>query len=171
MAHLSARVGRGGTGADRALTGQAAATVVAPVPLAASLPGAPQVAVQLAACSLVRPDVAVNRLVADRELLRAAESARHLLRAPVLAQQRLDPLPVARRKPPVASRPRASPSCVPVGELRAVGGVAPGAIAPDLAPDGAAVAPEQAGDRGGGEAPLPQQAQGVPFREGDLVIR
>src|SRR6266568_4971507 len=56
-------------------------------------------------------------------------------------------------------------------ELRAGAPVAGRAVAPHLAPDRAAVAPEHTGDRGGGETALAEQTQGVSFRKGDLVVR
>src|SRR6266536_1620422 len=55
--------------------------------------------------------------------------------------------------------------------LRPVAAVARRLIAPHFAADRAAVAPEPPGDRGGGEALLPQEPHGVPFLAGDLVIR
>src|SRR2546425_419747 len=117
--------------------------------------------------ALVGPDVAVDRLVADRELPLAPQPAGDLLGTPVLPQQRVDPGPLHRREPLIA-RLRAPPPRVPVGQLGAVAAVAAGPIAPDLPPYGAAVVVEHAGDRGGGGAPLPQGPPGGPFLQGDL---
>src|SRR5260221_13420010 len=52
---------------DRAFPGQSAATVVMSIALAALLPAAAQRQMQAPAGALVRPDVAVDRLVADVE--------------------------------------------------------------------------------------------------------
>src|SRR5256712_2560349 len=170
MAHLGARVGRRGAGADRALAGQAAAAVIAPVAFAPLFARSAQVGVQVAAQALVGPDGAVDRLVADREPPLAPRPAGDLLGPPVLPQQRVDPGPLHRREPLIA-RLRAPPPRVPVGQLGAVAAVAAGPIAPDLPPDGAAVVAEHAGDRGGGGGPPPHEAPSVPFLAGPLVVQ
>src|SRR5207237_5542451 len=69
MAHLGARFGRRRAGADRTFAREPAAAVVAAVALAALLARAAQVLVQLPAVALVRPEIAIDRLVADPELL------------------------------------------------------------------------------------------------------
>src|SRR5438876_1955231 len=93
MADLSARVGRRGAGGDRPLAREPATAVVAAVAFAPPLAGAAQMPVQRAAGVLVGPEVAIDRLVADRELLMAPQPARHLLGAPILSEQDLDPRP------------------------------------------------------------------------------
>src|SRR5512134_35576 len=170
MADVVPGVRRGGAGRDGALARQAAAAVIGAVALAAAFLGAAQVPVQRAAHALIRPEVAVDRLVADSELALQSESASYLLWAPVLAQQRSDPGPVHWREPLVASRSRAPPPRIPVSELGAVGGVAVGTIPPDLAQHGAAMPPQDPGDRGRGQAALPQEAERVSFGKGDLSI-
>src|SRR5579859_1569422 len=156
--------------ADQALAREAAPAVVAAVAFAPLLPRAAEVAVKLAPGRLIRPDVAIDGLVADRELPVAAQPAGHLLGTPVLAHQGLDPGPVRGRETPIAPGARAAPPGVPVGHRGAIRAVIPGAIAPELPADRAAVAVEQAGNRGRRFAPSPQEAEGVPFGEGDLAI-
>jgi Carbamoyltransferase C-terminus/Carbamoyltransferase N-terminus len=157
-------------GGDRPLPRQPAAAVVRPVALATLLARAPEVAVELPARALVRPEVPVDGLMTDRERALPLEPARDLLGAPVLAQEPLDPLPVRRGKPAIAPGARPPPPGVPVRELRAIGAVAAAAVALDLPPDGAAMAAEDARDRRGGEALLAKQRKGVSFGKGDLAI-
>src|SRR5439155_1234480 len=112
---LSARVGRRGAGGDRPLAREPATAVVAAVAFAPPLAGAAQMPVQRAAGVLVGPEVAIDRLVADRELLMAPQPARHLLGAPILSEQDLDPRPRLGREPPVASGARALAARVDCG--------------------------------------------------------
>jgi len=62
----------------------------------ALLQDAQQEGIQGAPGRFVRPDGAVDRLVADREGSLPAQPPGHLLRTPVLAQEGVDPLPVRR---------------------------------------------------------------------------
>src|SRR6266702_2632314 len=117
----------------------------------------------------LRPCVDDGRARRDRPL--PGHPAADLLGAPVCPHERLHPRPIRRREPPITPRARAAAPRVPLGELRAVASVAGRAVAPHLAPDRAAVAPEHTGDRGGGETALAEQTQGVSFRKGDLVVR
>src|SRR6266496_4176603 len=103
-------------GADRTFAREPPAAVVAPVAFPALLAGAAQVLVQLPALALVRPDIAIDRLVADPEFLVEPQPPGDLLGAPVLAHQRLDPRPVARREPPVASGVRTPAPRIPLGQ-------------------------------------------------------
>src|SRR2546425_9122281 len=128
MAHLGARVGRRGAGADRALAGQPAAAVVAAVALAALFPRPAQVTVERAPLALVLPEVPIDRLVADRELLVEPPPPGALLGAPVLPHQGLHAGPIRRREPPIAPRAGAPAARIPVSELGAVGAIAPRAI-------------------------------------------
>src|SRR2546422_8892504 len=84
-ARASAAAGRVLIGA---LAGQAAAAVIAPVAFAPLFARSAQVGVQVAAQAVVGPDVAVDRLMADRELPLAPQPAGDLLGTPVLPQQR-----------------------------------------------------------------------------------
>ncbi len=127
--------------------------------------------VERAAAAFVSPDVAVDRLVADREVPPAPQPAGDLLRTPVLAEERLHLRPRRGREPAVAPGARAPAPGIPVGELGAVGPVAVRSVAAHLAPDRAAVPAQQPGDRCGRRSPLAQQPQGISFGEGDLVIR
>src|SRR5579859_1607852 len=149
---------------------EAAPTVVAAVAFAALLPGPAEVAVKLAPGRLIGPDVAIDGLVADRELAVAPQPAGDLLGTPVLAHQHLDPGPVRGREAAIAPGARAAAPRVPVGELGPVRTIAGSPVTPELTADRAPVAVEQAGDRGGAEAVSPQQAEGVPFGGGDLAI-
>src|SRR5712671_1891125 len=170
MPDLCAGLGRRGARRDRPFAGQPPPAVVAAVAFAALLPGAAQVRVQRPAGGFVRPEVAIDRFVADRELVVCSQPASNLLGAPILPHERLHPRPVRGYEPPIAPRPRAASLRVPIGELGAVAPVPGRAVAPDLAADRAAVAPEHPGDRGGAQAASPQYAQRISFRAGDLVI-
>src|SRR2546428_13276049 len=76
-----------GARADGAFAGEAAAAVVAAVALAAPLPRAAEMLIQRAAAPFVGPDVAIDRLVTDREPAVTAPPARHLLPTPILPQK------------------------------------------------------------------------------------
>jgi len=100
----------------------------------------------------------------------AAEMAGHLVGAPVPLQQTAYQGPGGGREVTVAAGLRPAPAGVPLGELGAVGPIAGGADAVDLAPDGAAVTPQGMRDLRAGAAGLPQGAERVPFLYGDLSI-
>src|SRR2546425_9425282 len=150
MPELLARLDARRPGGDRAFARQAAAAVVAAVALAPLFACAAQVLVERAAGALVGPDVAIDRLMADGELAVAPQPASHLLRAPIFPQQHLDPCPLGGRELLIAAGGRASAAGGPNGERGAGGAVAVGAISPGLPPNGAPVAPQRAGERGGG---------------------
>src|SRR5439155_17955475 len=165
------RLDPGRSGGDRPFPRHAAAAVVAAVAFAPLLASAAQVGVERPPGRLVRPDVAVDGLVADLEAALAPQPTGHLLGTPVLDEEDPDPLQVRARELPIASGVRAPAAGVPVGERGTVGAVAAGAIPPDLPEDGAPVPPEGARDRGRAQAASPQHAERISFREGDLVIR
>src|SRR2546427_7280547 len=96
--------------------------------------------IQCAAAPFVGPDVAIDRLVADREPAVTAEPARHLLRTPILPQELLDLRPLSGRELPIASGVRAAAAGVPLGELGAIRPIARGPIALHLPRHGAAMA-------------------------------
>src|SRR5215207_9548755 len=104
VADAAAGLDLGGSLRDQALAGESAAAVVSAVALAPPLPGASQVGVERPAPLLIPPDVAVDRLVADREEAGAGEVARDLLGAPLAAQQPVDYGEVFRREALVAAR-------------------------------------------------------------------
>src|SRR6266849_830643 len=126
--------------------------------------------VERAAGPLLGPDVAIDRFVTDLESLMTAEPARHLLRAPIFAEQRLDLCPLRGGEVPIAPGLRAPAARVPVGELRAIGAVTACLIALDLTQHSAPMPSERTGDRGRAQAASPQHAERISFREGDLVI-
>src|SRR6266545_1417553 len=123
MSDLRAGLGRQGARRDRPFAGQPPPAVVAAVAFAALLAGAAQMLIERAAGVFVRPDVAVDGFVTDREQVEAAQPPRHLLGAPIFPEQLLDLRPVGRRELPIAPGPRASPARVPIGELRAIGAI------------------------------------------------
>src|SRR6266849_4921256 len=121
--------------------------------------------VERAARPLLGPDVAIDRFVTDREPLVTAKPARHLFRAPILAQELLDLRPLSGRELPIAAGGRAAAAGVPLRQLWPITIVAGRAVAPHFAPNRAPVAAEDARDRGRGEAALAEQAQAVSFCE------
>ena len=155
---------------DRAFARQAAAALVGPVPLAPLLPGAAQVRVEVATAPPILPDVAIDGLVTHRQDAVAPQSPSHLLRTPIVPHQGLHPLPVGDGEASVASGAGAPDNGVRLRLLGAVPAVMGVTVAVQLAANGAPVSSEDLGDRSG-RAPLPsQQAQGVPFSGGDLVV-
>jgi hypothetical protein len=127
--------------------------------------------IERAAGVLVGPDVAIDRFVADPQQAEAAQPARHLVGTPIFAEQLLDLRPLHARELSIAARVGAPAAGVPVGELGAIGPVTVRAVALDLAPDRAAVAVQEPGDRGGRQPALTQQTQRVSFRKGDLAVQ
>jgi len=83
VADARAVLGRRGAGSDRALPGEAAATVIAGVAFAALFAGATEVGGQGAAGAQVIPDVAVDGFMTDGEEPVAAQPPGDLLGAPV----------------------------------------------------------------------------------------
>ncbi len=130
-----------------ALPGESPATVISPVALAAMLRDDAQVRPQGAALLLVRPDVAVDGFVADREQAEARTPADHLLGTPIFPQQGFDERPVRGAELAVAPRNPTAPVRV---ALRLEGPVGPTIDAPDvpayLPADGAAMPTHFAGD-------------------------
>src|SRR5712692_8277824 len=98
--------------------------------------------VERAAAALLGPDVAVDRLMADREQLVATEPPRNLFGTPIFPQQLLDLRPFDRGELSIASGTRAPAPRVPIREQRAIGPIARGPIALHLPRHGAAMAPE-----------------------------
>src|SRR5262245_48235939 len=127
--------------------------------------------VQRAAGAFVGPDVAVDRLVADRELAVAPEPAGHLLRTPIFPQQHLDPRPVGSGELLIAPRSGATAAGIPIGELRAVAAVAGCAVAPEFTPDRAPMTTKDPRDGGRPQPSSSQQAERISFRRGDLVVQ
>ena len=117
------------------------------------------------------PDVAVDRFVADREQLEPVEPAGDLFRTPILPQQLLDLGPVGCGELAVAPRAGPASAGIPVGELGAIAAVAVGAIALHLAPDRAAVAAQNPGDRRATQPSPSQQTERISFGSGDLAVQ
>jgi len=145
--------------------------IVAAVAFAALLACTPEMDVQLPPLALVRPDVAVDRFMADAEAAVPPQIAGHLLRTPLLLEQPAHPPQVGRREPSIAPGSRPPAAGVPVRQLRAVGAVARRAIALDFPQDGAPMPPEDPGHRGWGQPLAPEQAERISFFEGDLAVR
>jgi hypothetical protein len=161
-------LGAGGALGDRALAGEPAAAVVAAIALAPLLPRAAELRVQHAAALTILPDVAIDRLMTDRQAALGREASGDLLRAPLLGQARPHEVPGVATEAPIPAGPCAAPRGIPVGEFGPVVAVVALGIAAQLAANGAPVAPEYAGDGGGGAPLPPEQAEGVAFSGGDL---
>jgi hypothetical protein len=116
------------TSGDRPLPREPAPTVVVAVALAALLAGAAQVGVETAAGALVGPDVPVDGLVADLELVLAPEAAGDLFGTPVLPELGKDLGPLGGREALVAAGVRAPAPGVPISELGAVAAIVPGGV-------------------------------------------
>src|SRR3989304_1319684 len=110
----------GGPRRDGALPGEAPAAVVCPVAFAAVLPRTAEMQIELAARSLVGPEVPVDGLVTDLQEPAAMKPARDLFWAPVFAHERLDASPVRRLESGVPARARPASQRVPVRELRPI---------------------------------------------------
>ena len=109
---------------------------------------AAQVRVQRAAVLLVRPDLAVDALVADRGDLRHFHRVGDLLRAPLKLKQHDHRLPNRRVDSQVASGSTAPPAGATVSLEWSVETIVFAAVALQLAADGAGVPVEDAGDAG-----------------------
>src|SRR2546422_9259658 len=130
-----------GARADGAFAGEAAAAVVAAVALAAPLPRAAEMLIQRAAAPFVGPDVAIDRLVTDREPAGTAQPAPHLLRTPILPQELLDLRPFAHSEVSISPGTGAAAAGVPLRELGAIRPLARGPGALHLPRPGASMAP------------------------------
>jgi hypothetical protein len=117
MADLSAPIHSRRPISNHAFARQPASAVVA---LAALFAGTPQVRVQRATSFEASPDVAVDRLVADRQFPTPPQIAADLLRAPFLLQQRVNSLPLCCLELAVAPRPVAPGIRSLMGSGRAV---------------------------------------------------
>src|SRR5687768_16978146 len=117
----------------------------------------------------VVPDVAVDRLVTDRELTLERESSRDLLGTPQLPQTIDHDRPLGVGKALVAARAR-TPAA---GHLRCrEWPVAPvsAAVAPQLATDGARVPTQDARDRRLAVAVSPERGKCISLLRGELVV-
>jgi len=108
---------------------------------------------QSTARALVLPDVAVDRLVTDREQPVAPQPPGDLLGAPVLADQCLDTRLVGLRELRVPARAGAASPGIPVRQLRAVRAVAVRVVAVEFANDRAPMPPHDPGGMVVGDRP------------------
>jgi len=92
VADLGALLGSERSFADVSFAGEPTAAVVSTVAFAPPLSSATQEGVERAAEDPIAPDVAIDRLVTDRELAVKKQAARDLLWTQSPAQQRFDTL-------------------------------------------------------------------------------
>lgn len=157
--------------ADVTFAGEAAATVVGAVALAAFFPGPSQVGVERTAEDPIAPDMPIDSLVADGELSVQSQPTADLLGAEALAQQRFHALEVAAGEALIASRAGAPTSGALDGLARPIVAVPPSAIAFEFTRNAAAVAAEVTRDLRLVEALLSQSGENIPLLGGDLAIR
>ena len=89
------------------LASQLAAAVIAPVALAAILARPAQMHIQTAPAGFIVPDMPVDGLMTDAQHTLPAQMPRHLLRAPLLAQQSVHTMQIVHGEVQVAPRPGA----------------------------------------------------------------
>src|SRR5687767_6976577 len=90
MAYVATRLDRCGALRDEAFSSQSSTTIIAAIALATTFTGTSQMGVEPSSRRLIAPDVAVDGLVADREVPRTAQVAGDLLGTPFLADQLID---------------------------------------------------------------------------------
>src|ERR1043166_5910441 len=156
---------------DEALACEPAAAVVSPVALPAPLAGATQVGVEETSLALIPPDVAVDSLVANRELPGAGQVPSDLFGTPLAAEQPVDEREVCCRKAAVAARAEAAPVGALLGLAGAVVAVRARAVAAELAADRAAVAAQGAGHLRLRQALHSECGEHIPLVGGELVVR
>src|SRR5690606_360590 len=98
-----ALLGSSGALANGALAREPAATVIGAIAFTALLAGAAQISMQRAAGTQMPPNVAIDRLVTNRERAFRAQSAADLLGTPSLAQQRLSAIQICTRETLITS--------------------------------------------------------------------
>jgi len=103
VADLGALLGSERSFADVSFAGEPTAAVVSAVAFAPLLSSATQEGVERAAEDAIAPDVAVDRLVTDRELAVKEQAARDLLWTQSPAQQRFDTLQIVAREALITS--------------------------------------------------------------------
>lgn len=156
--------------ADVALASQNASRILAVVTLAPKLGHDPHAFEERTSRLLVTEDVAVDRFVTDAPLLTHAQASADLFRAPFLAQQRFNPLPLGRAEPRAPTRSPAPRAGIFVRLFRSVASVVGGAVAPQLPADRTGRAPHLAGNLGLREAHTLQPCNAVSFLSGELVV-
>jgi hypothetical protein len=152
-------------GGEGPFPGQTAAAGIGAVALATLLPGAAEIGAEGAPAAIFGPDVAVDRLGADPEPSLSPESPGDLLGAPAPLQAADHEAPGPGPEPVVAPGPGAPAPGVPIGQLGVAGAIMGDPIAPELAPNGTAVAPQDPGDDGRALPLLPENGDGVPFSQ------
>src|SRR5438445_10324804 len=126
---------------------------------------------QVAADFLVPADAPVDRFMADVQRATLLERPGDLLGAPLLAQQPRYERHFGESEPRPAATPAAAGHGIAMRFLRAVFVVVVGPIAPQLAADRTAIAPEQLGDLRLRTAAHKLRRNRVSFFLGELVIR
>src|SRR5690606_22592664 len=116
------------------------------------------------------PEVAVDGLVADAQGAQPAPAAGDLLGAPGEPQAGDHLLPVRGGEAAIAPGVTAPGPGVALGRVRPVG-AAGGPVPGQLAPDGARVPPQGAGDLAGGGPEGAEAGEVISFLKGDLAIR
>src|SRR5690242_5343956 len=148
---------------DMSLAGQFATAVMGAIALAAILAGPAKMHVQPAPTSFIVPDMPVDGLMTDAQQALVAQMPRYLLRAPLLAQQRVNLVQILEREALVAARARAPA----IGALNSRAGtvvpVKACAVTLEFAADGAAVAPQLPGDLRLVEALRSERGEHIPL--------
>ena len=122
---------------------------------------------QLATPALVGPDIAIDRLVTDRQQAGLPEHRGDLLRAPFEGEPRRHQRELGRREPlaaPTAPPAGVGPLLSHRGAVAAIGA----GVAGELPPDRAAMPAQRPRDVGGAKPESPQQPEGISFVYGDL---
>jgi hypothetical protein len=161
---------RGWALSDHPLARQSPPAVIASIPLSARFARTSQVSVQRSAFFPIRPDMTVNRFVADRQLASAFQMPRDLLRAPLFPQQFLHSSPVLPLKLAVA--PGVSPSRLRsfLRLIRSIPAIVPRPIAPQLPPHCAPVSSQFPRDLRLVQPQVAQRRQHAPFFSLELVV-
>jgi len=156
---------------DVPLSSQPSPTVIGPVALAPLLAGAPEMLVQLPACGLVRPQVPVDRFMADAQLTGSLEVSGDLFGTPLLAaQEGLDQVKIIDGEAGIPTRGRTPGARAAVRLGRAVGVVCT-AIARYLSADRAVVSTQRRPDASRPASSRSHFGDRVSFLSGDLAIR
>lgn len=155
-----------------AFVGDPSAAVVGAIAFAALFGSASQVSPKPPASGAILPNIQIDRFMAESALIVASQVPGNLFGAPALAEQPPDEGVVLLGVVAIAPRATASAVGALLGFARPVSTVrAPAAIAGQLTGDGAAVAPQLAGNLRGIQRLLSKVRDNIPVMGGDLLIR
>lgn len=157
--------------ADVPLPRQNAPVIDALVALACELRDDPRVPPQRASQLAITQDVALDRAVADLHLVPHPQHSSDLLRAPLLAQQRVDVAPVVGLEQGPSSASPSPTLRVLLRLRRSVCAVVPGGISRHLSADRRGTPPHLQRDASHTRATAQSRGNEVSFLSGELVIR